>query len=427
VLATVGSLGDLHPFLALGRALQRAGIGVVLASAEEYRDRALAADLPFQPLRPSHAQLERDLACTRAELTRAVLARPDFLFRTLVLPYLRASYEDMAALCAGADLVLTSSLAFGARLAAEQRGVPWLGVVLQPYMFLSAHDPPVLDRAQWVSRLMRAAGPRAARVLLRMLKAAFAPLFGPLHALRRELGLPRSRVHPLFEGQFGTQGAIALYSPLLGGPQPDHPVPTAIVGFAAQDGTDDPLAAPDARLEAFLGAGPPPLVFTLGSLVVGSPGSFYHDSLEAARRLGRRAVLLVGEDALRAPGGHGLAVDPGEALVCGYVPHSRLFARAALVVHHGGIGTLAQALRSGRPQLIVPFFADQLDNAARAQRLGLARVVAPRRYRARRVQRELAILLGDARYAVRAAAVGRRVAAEDGAATAAALISARLA
>jgi UDP:flavonoid glycosyltransferase YjiC (YdhE family) len=356
-----------------------------------------------------------------------VLARPDFLFRALVLPYLRASYEDLDALCAGADLVLCSSLAFGARLAAERRDVPWIGIVLQPYMFLSAYDPPVLHQAEWLSALMRAAGPRATRVMLRVLKAAFAPLFAPLHALRRELALPRSRVHPLFEGQFGAHGAIGLYSPVLGGPQPDHPAPTTIVGFAHHDEAADPAGAADERLEAFLQQGAAPLVFTLGSLVVGSPGSFYRESLAAARALGRRAVLLVGEEAIAAGGGHGLRVDAAEALVCGYVPHARLFARAALVVHQGGIGTLAQALRAGRPQLIVPFFADQNDNAARAQRLGVARVVAPGRYRARRTRRELELLLTDARYALRAAEVGRRVAAEDGAAAAAALISARLA
>ena len=399
----------------------------MLACAAEYREHALAAGLAFQPLRPSHCELERDLGLTRAALTREAIRRPDFLFRALVLPYLRAAFEDMDGLCADADLVLTSSLAFGARLAAERRGVPWIGIVLQPFMFLSAHDPPILQRAEWLGRLMRAAGPRASGVLLRALQAAFAPLFAPVHTLRRELALPRSRAHPLFEGQFGAHGAIGLYSPVLGGPQPDHPAPCAIVGFARVGGAADRSVARDERLEAFLRAPGPPLVFTLGSLIVGSPGSFYRESLAAARALGRRAVLLIGDEAIAQPGGHGLAEDPADSLVCGFVPHAQLFPHAALIVHQGGIGTLAQALCAGRPQLIVPFFGDQIDNAARAERLGVARVVPPGRYRARRARRELELLLRDARYAARATELGHRVAAEDGAAAAARLISARLA
>ena len=427
MLATVGTLGDLYPFIALARALQARELRPLLACAEEYRGYALAAGIDFQPLRPSHRDLERDTGLARAELTRTAIRRPDFLFRALVLPYLRAAYEDMDGLCANADLVLTSSLAFGARLAAERRGVPWIGVVLQPFMFLSAHDPPVLQRAEWLSGLMRAAGPRAAALLLHALKAASAPLFAQVNTLRRELALPRSRAHPLFAGQFGVQGAIGLYSALLGAPQPDHPSPCSIVGFARISETADHSVAPDPRLEAFLRAGEPPLVFTLGSLIVGSPGSFYRESLAAARLAGRRAVLLVGDEAIARDGVHELGIDAADALICGFVPHARLFPHAALIVHHGGIGTLAQALCAGRPQLIVPFFADQLDNAARAERLGVARVLSPVQYRARRARREFELLLRDRRYADRAAGVGRRVAAEDGAGAAAQLISARLA
>ena len=151
VLATVGSLGDLHPFIAVARALSERGANAVIAGAEDYRSKVQAAGIAFHPLRPGFEEIERDLAMDRVQLTRAVVARSDFLFRKLVLPYVRMAYEDMMQVTTDADLVLTSSLAFGARMAAERRGIPWIAVVLQPMMFLSSYDPPVIPNAAWLS------------------------------------------------------------------------------------------------------------------------------------------------------------------------------------------------------------------------------------------------------------------------------------
>jgi UDP:flavonoid glycosyltransferase YjiC (YdhE family) len=204
----------------------------------------------------------------------------------------------------------------------------------------------------------------------------------------------------------------------LGGIQPDYPAGSAIVGFAPYDSADGRGVALDPSLEAFLNAGEPPLVFTLGSLVIYSPGVFFRESLAAARRLRRRAVLLVGEDALPTFADARAA----DLHIGAYAPHSLLFPRAAAIVHHGGIGTLGQALRAGRPQLIVPYFADQLDNAARALRIGVARSLAPARYTAAAAARELARLLGTDAYRLRSAEVRDFPGLQDGAERAAAII-----
>jgi UDP:flavonoid glycosyltransferase YjiC (YdhE family) len=145
---------------------------------------------------------------------------------------------------------------------------------------------------------------------------------------------------------------------------------------------------------------------------------FYRHSLEAAARLGRRAVLLVGSDAAPRWAGR---TGPN-ALALGYAPHSMLFPRAAAIVHHGGMGTTAQALRAGRPQLVVPFYADQPDNAARLVRLGVARTIPSRRYTATRAFAALTALTGDADHVARAADAARAIAGEDGATAAAAAI-----
>ena len=418
VLATVGSLGDLHPFIALGQALRRPNLSVVLACAPEYRGKVEAAGIAFHPLRPDFDDLQKDLGLDRAQLTLAVIERSTFLFDKLVLPYVRTAYEDMLQVTADADVVLTSGLAFGARLAAEKLGVPCIAVVLQPMMFLSSYDPPVIPKAEWLSTLLRKLGPTPTRYALWLVKKAINRLFRPLHSLRADLGLAPTAKNPLFEGQFADAGAIGLYSRLLGEVRPDYPRPTSIVGFATFDSEDGLAAGLHPALTEFLEAGTAPLVFSLGSLIVHSPGTFYRESLGAAHILKRRAVLLVGERALGDFAHFGSA----EVFVCAYAPHSLLFSRAAAIVHHGGIGTLAQALRSGRPQLIVPYFADQIDNAARAARLGVARISSPRGYREASASRELARLLGDTVGIERAAKVGEAVACEDGAAQAARIV-----
>ncbi len=415
VLATLGSLGDLHPFIALARALQGPGYQVTLAAAAEYRDKVMSAGVPFQAMRPSFAQMEHDLGMSRAELTRHMVADSRFLFRRLVLPYLRQSYDDMMQICADADLVLTSSLAYGARLAAEKRALPWSGVVLQPMMFLSAYDPPLVLRAAWVTRLLRACGPAPTAMVLRAGKRAVRRMFAPLDEVRCAIGLGPSALDPMFESQFSALGTIALYSGLLGAVQPDYPPRTVIAGFATFDSLDGAKAGLEPALEEFLRAGPAPLVFTLGSLIVTDPGSFYRESLAAARRLRMRAVLLIGD----SPADDRTPRADTDVFVGAYAPHSLLFARAAAIVHQGGIGTLAQALRSGRVELIVPFFADQIDNADRAVRLGVARVLAPRRYRAARVATALRALLQNRDCQRAADSVRSRLLGEDGAALAA--------
>jgi rhamnosyltransferase subunit B len=423
VLATVGSLGDLHPFIALGRALRERGLNVVIACAAEYQSKVEAAGVAFHPMRPGFDEMQGDLGMDRAQLTRGAVEQSRFLFRKLLLPYVRTAYEDMMRVTADADLVLPSSLAFGARLAAERRGIPWIAVILQPMMFLSSYDPPIIPGAEWLSAVLRKLGPTPTRYALWTLKKAVNGLFRPLHALRTDLGLAPSALNPLFDGQFADKGgAIGLYSRLLGDVQPDYPQPTSIVGFATFDSESGLEVGLDPALDAFLKSGTAPLVFTVGSLIVNSPGSFYRESLRVARTSKRRAVLLVGEQGL----GEFAHLGSAEAFVCAYAPHSLLFPRAAAIVHHGGIGTLAQALRSGRPQLIVPYFADQLDNAARTARLGVGRISSPRSYNGASARRDLDRLLDDGRYLARAREVAESLAGEDGAAQGARIVLDRL-
>jgi UDP:flavonoid glycosyltransferase YjiC (YdhE family) len=100
--------------------------------------------------------------------------------------------------------------------------------------------------------------------------------------------------------------------------------------------------------------------------------------------------------------------------VCDYAPFSEVFPHARAIIHHGGIGTMGQALRAGKPQLVVPFLGDQFDNAERVTRLGVGRWLGQNRYSRSRVARALRELLGLQHFGSRAATVAKSVALEDG-------------
>jgi UDP:flavonoid glycosyltransferase YjiC (YdhE family) len=140
------------------------------------------------------------------------------------------------------------------------------------------------------------------------------------------------------------------------------------------------------------------------------PGAFYEHSAAAARRLGRRAILLVGKE----PGNRPERLPEG-VVAFDYAPYSQLFPRAAAIVHQGGIGTTAQAMRSGRPMLVMPYAHDQPDNAERLVRLGIARTISRQRYTAARAGAELRHLLDNPSYARRGKEIGEAIRQEDGA------------
>lgn len=147
-------------------------------------------------------------------------------------------------------------------------------------------------------------------------------------------------------------------------------------------------------------------MFTQGSTAVHNPGDFYEVSIEAARRLGRRAVLL---GAKTAPQAHG-----ADVLVLPYAPYSQIFPHGAVNVHQGGSGTTGQALRAGRPMLVVPYGWDQPDNAMRIERLGTGLHLPRKRYSPETATSALERLLRESHFAERAREIGRQVQEEDG-------------
>jgi UDP:flavonoid glycosyltransferase YjiC (YdhE family) len=409
LLTTLGSLGDLHPYIAVGLGLRRRGHAVTIATSEVYRQKIEGEGLRFHPMHP-----DLGILMDNPEVLRRVVhprTGTEYVFRKLILPWLEQSFEDTLEAACDVDLIVGHPIAFATPTAAEYMKKPWVSVALQPSIFLSVHDPPAIPGVPFLTSLF-SLGPGFTRSFFQFAKSIMRRWGAPVNALRSRLGMRKFR-NPLLDDMFSPHGTQAWFSNVLAKPQSDWPQRTTITGFPFYDKLEPGQGlCPD--LARFLDAGPAPVVFTLGSSAVFDAGAFYSESLAAARRTGRRAVLLIGSDPRNAP-----AIPiPDTVFVAEYAPYSELFSRAAATVHQGGVGTTAQALRAGKPMIVVPWSHDQPDNGMRVQRLGVGRVIPRSRYRADRAARELELVLGEPAYSAAARATAFEIEGEDGVAAA---------
>lgn len=410
VLATLGSYGDIHPYMAIAMELRSRGHRPVIATSELYREKIESADLEFAPIRP-HIPPPQEQDQALMENVMNPRKGSAFLLNEMLFPFVREGYEDLMKAIHRADLLLTHPITFAGPLVAQKAGIPWVSSVLAPVSFLSAYDPPVPPFWPWM-RHVQIFGPRFVAAFFNQAKKVYKSK--QYNQFRCELGLP-DRGNPVFEGQHSPRLILALFSKLFAQPQPDWPAQTRLTGFAFYDGRNEIEMPPE--LVRFLDDGQPPIVFTLGTSAVWVARDFYRESVAAAKILGRRAVLLIGDD--RNKPDESL---PPEIIAVNYAPFEALLPRAAAMVHHGGVGTTAQGLRAGIPTLIVPFAFDQPDNAAHAVRLGVSRTLPRPKYHATRVATELDMLLTKRDYASKANEVGKLLRQENGAGAASDLI-----
>ncbi|HJU54798.1 MAG TPA: nucleotide disphospho-sugar-binding domain-containing protein [Pyrinomonadaceae bacterium] len=408
VLTTFGSFGDVHPYIAVGLELKARGHRPVIATSPLYREKIEATGLGFHAVGPDFRPPQEDPEIVAKVMD--VKKGSEFLFKELLMPHLREGYEALREATRDADLLVTHVITLAGPILAQKTGIPWISTVLAPTSFFSAYDPFVPPQSPGLVKLLRLS-PLLARGFAHVVKRVSDKWVAPVYKLRAELGLPRGG-HPIFEGQHSPSLVLALFSKVLGAPQPDWPPQTVVTGFPFFDRKDEAGLAPE--LQKFLDDGPAPIVFTLGSSAVFVAEDFYRESAAAAARLKRRAVLLLG-DARNMP--HDPL--PEGVVAFEYAPYGQILPRAAAIVHQGGVGTTGQALRAGVPTLIVPFNHDQPDNAARVERLGVGRTLVRKKYTTANVVRELDRLLNDETYAERASAVGEIVRGEDGSRTAA--------
>lgn len=377
LLVAIGSHGDVHPFVGIGVALRSRG----------HRVRVIVNDY-FAPL-VRQAGLE-SISVGSADEYRELATHPDLWHRSKGTRFvfqamgrlIRPVYDTIVAHnLPGETVVAHSSLGLGARIAQDKLNIPTASIHLQPSVLRSAIEPailPGLPMGRWTPISMRRLIYAAADLLI--IDRLIGP---PVNAVRAELGLPP--VRRLLDGWWNSpQRVIGLFPPWFAPPQPDWPPQTRLTGFPLFD--ESGLTALPPELEAFLAQGKAPIAFTPGS-AMWSGQDFFSESAQACVILGCRGVLLS-----RHRDHIPRELPPG-VIHLEYAPFSQLLPRCAAIVHHGGIGTSAQALAAGVPQLIMPRAHDQPDNAARLKRLNVARSISPRRYKAGHVATMLNKLL----------------------------------
>lgn len=381
VVFTLGTAGDLYPLLTLARAFQRRGHRVTLVGPTVHADLVAQAGLPF------HAVGTRE--GYTAVISDAKLWHPikglGVLFRSCKQPWQHMlSFTDGLARDEPCILVahpLALPVASLARAARPDLHI--VGVYLAPTNMRSCADPMVLgDRRipRWMPMPVR-------RWLWRLVDRTVVDPMGlpSVNELRQARGEPPV-AHLLDHFASVPDQSLTLFpdwfAPTAADwPQPLHRGPFPLYDPVAQVGLPD-------EVTRFLATGASPVVFTPGT---GNRHAtrFFAGALAAVQRLGLRAIFLTPQRE-QVP-----AELPDTVLWQAYAAFPHLLPRVKAIVHHGGIGTTAQALQAGVPQLVVAMAFDQFDNGWRVQALGAGLTLASRSLRTRTLVRVLRKLLDN--------------------------------
>lgn len=374
ILVSVGTDGDVFPYVGLGAKLRSRGHQVTLVASQNYESLAGAHRFGF------HALIS-------AEENHELFGNPDFwhplkcgpLAAQWAVRFIQRQYDLISRLVTDDAVLVANPSVFAATLVHEKAGTPLVSLVLQPWMIPSSIAPPVMQGFLFLKHAPRFVW----KIFWRGLDVVGAVLVERhLNLVRTSLGLkPLRRV---FRKWLSPQPVLGMFPEWYGAPQSDWPPQMQLMGFPMFDGgRDEELPA---SLREFCRAGSPPVVFTFGTGMA-HPADLFRASFEACQFLGVRGIFLTKyRDQLPYP-------LPPSVVHHTYAPFQQLFPRCAAVVHHGGIGTVSKAMAAGLPQLICPICFDQTDNGVRTKNLGIGDWLTTRRKDGRQIADALTKLM----------------------------------
>jgi len=406
VVQTVGTRGDVEPFVALGLGLLDAGHEVTMATAPSFERFVSDRGLSFTPVRADYYEL-LDSPEAQAALKNPLKMRS--MINETIKPLMRRMIEDQVTTAAGADLIVFHPKALGATHVGEAMSVPVVAGLPVPAMIPTAEfplpgfsfsPPAFLNKASY-----------------RLLDLSTAP-FNKIVTQWRvdDLGLaPRKKRVGNFKLSNGDWPPTMLaVSPTVVAKPADWPAETSVPGYWFLD--SDAGWTPPADLVGFIESGSPPVAVGFGSLVVDDPRQLAHEMLTGIRATDHRVVLVTGRTDFDVATADDLYVTDA-------VPNHWLYPKMAAVIHHGGAGTTAAGLRAGTPTIVTPVMGDQTFWGKRVAAIGAGPdPIAVKKISASAIESLVRRATQDRVIVDRAAAVGEAIRAEDGTGTAIATI-----
>lgn len=365
LIVTLGTRGDVQPYVALARGLQDRGHEVTIGTSALFRDFITGNGIAFGEIGAS----------PQAAMAQDVSAIGGNLFK--LLAWLRAQFErdseqfaqDAIPLVTEHEAVVFAVFGFAAYFIARQQGKPTVAAYLQPITPTGDFPSPGVNVPAWLP--LRRVFNRLSYVSTML--GLYAVARGGLNLLlEKHLGLPPMGWRDYWAMYQNNDMPIVYgYSPALLPRPREWDAHKHVVGYWQLPADEDYV--PPAELAAFLDAGDPPVYVGFGSMTDADAAQVVEIVTAALAQTGQRAVLLGGWAGL------GSGELPDNIQCVPSAPHDWLFPRCAAIVHHGGAGTTAAALRAGRPQVVVPFFADQPWWAQMVSERGVSAATIPRK------------------------------------------------
>lgn len=354
LITALGTAGDVLPFIGLAQQLQTRGHAVILLTAEPFlsvaEKQGVTAVAVLTQAEYEATLLDKSLWHSGKGFVTAV--------RGFSLPAMLRTFQYIEQHQQENTVLIGSTIAFGARCAAEKWNLPYIATHLAPAVFRSIIEPPRfpgLRMPPWMPDWVR-------NLIWYLIDKLYydALLINSINDFRRKVQLPP--IDRLLQNWMHVENStLGLFPEWFASPQADWVPGVALSNFPLFDGVENDALSPD--LSAWLEKWGAPILFTLGSGKLGSQ-DFFTSAAAACENLNCPGILLT-QDMNSVP-----ANLPPYVRVEKYLPFSSFLPRVAAIVHHGGIGTTSQALRAGVPQLVMPMSHDQFDNAKRIIKLG---------------------------------------------------------
>ncbi len=378
ITVSIGSFGDLYPFIGISKRLIERGHEVVFLSCDYYEETIKKIGAKFVSIDTVESFNNALKVIDARDVQNSMPKQLDYMMINPMKKIVDAIEKENQP---DNTVVLSWSLMVGARIATEKLGIPFVTLNSHPFAFRSLKEVrQASDKflPNWFPKFLIRAGYKAVDTFVDSLVAE------RINNYRKELDL--KPVSKIMQWGDSPDKIIGIFPDWFGKKQKDFPPQTELTTFPLF--TDSKKAEKHEALEKFLTAGKKPVVFTPGSQF-SKALEFFTNAAEACKSIGERAILIT-KYPEQIPDNLGQDIMHIE-----YADFNELLPKTSLLVHHGGIGTLAQAFKAGIPQIIIPWAFDQFDNAYRIKKMQVGDHIPEKMINPAYIAKKLKNLLGS--------------------------------